>query len=103
MRHLGMLPGPRERIERAKWINASEVLTSPATGLWYPDVVPDQTVRAGERIGRVTDYFGQVIADIAAPLDGLVLYVVASPAMSAGEPLAMIGRIEADVDARVYK
>jgi len=103
MRHLGMLPGPRERIEHAKWINASEVLTSPATGLWYPDVVPDQTVRAGERVGRVTDYFGQAIADIAAPLDGVVLYVVASPAMSAGEPLAMIGRIEADVDAHVYK
>jgi predicted deacylase len=103
MRHLGMLPGPRERVERAKWIVASEVLTSPATGVWYPDVVPDQSVRAGERLGRVKDYFGEVIADIASPLDGLVLYVVVSPAMSAGEPLAMIGRIGDDVDASVYK
>ena len=103
MRHLGMLAGPRERVERPKWIVASDVLTSPATGLWYPDVMPDQTVSAGQRIGRVTDYFGQEIADIASPLDGLVLYVVVSPAMSAGEPLAMIGRVDDDVDARVYK
>ena len=103
MRHLAMLPGPRERVEHAKWIIASEVLTSPATGVWYPDVVPDQTVHAGERIGRLRDYFGEAIADIASPLDGLVLYVVVSPAMSAGEPLAMIVRIDDDVDARVYK
>jgi len=65
--------------------------------------VPDQTVRAGERVGQVKDYFGEVIADITSPLGGLVLYVVVSPAMSAGEPLAMIGRIDDDVDARVYK
>jgi len=41
----------------------------------------------------VTGYFGQTLADVRAPLDGVVLYVVASPAMSKGEPVAMVGSV----------
>jgi hypothetical protein len=103
MRHLGMVPGPRELVERPKWIVESIVMTSPGTGLWYPEVTPDQVVRAGDRVGQLTDYFGAVIAEITAPLAGTVLYVVASPAMSAAEPIAMIGRVDDRVDAHVYK
>ena len=52
-------------------------------------------------IGRLTNYFGDLIAEVTSPLEGVVLYVVVSPAMSEGEPIAMVGRV--DVDARVYK
>ena len=93
MRHLEMLPGPRERVERPRWIEPSEVLTSPETGIWYPAVEPDQVVSAGDSLGRVTGYFGQTLADVRAPLDGVVLYVVASPAMTKGEPVAMVGSV----------
>ncbi|HEX4683811.1 MAG TPA: M14 family metallopeptidase [Gemmatimonadaceae bacterium] len=91
MRHLGMLAGARETVERARWIEPSAVLTSPDTGLWYPVVRPDQTVGKGALLGRLTDYFGETIAELTAPMDGVVLYVVASPAMGRGDPVAMVG------------
>ncbi|MGH7619682.1 MAG: succinylglutamate desuccinylase/aspartoacylase family protein [Gemmatimonadaceae bacterium] len=93
IRHLGMLPGPAELVASPKWIDPSEVLTSPDTGLWYPAVNPDQRVRQGDLFGRLTDYFGETLAEVCAPLDGVVLYVVVSPAMGAGEPLGMVGRV----------
>lgn len=92
MRHLRMLPGPVELVANPRWIEPSEVLTSPGTGLWYPAVKADQTVRSGELFGRLTDYFGETIAEVRSPLDGVVLYVVASPAMGTGEPLGMVGQ-----------
>jgi predicted deacylase len=91
MRHLGMLPGEKPRLDRAIWIEPSEVLTSPGTGLWYPAVAADQHIQKGDLIGRLTDYFGTTIAEVRSPLTGVVLYVVVSPAMSRDEPIAMVG------------
>jgi predicted deacylase len=92
MRHLNMIPGHRALLERPYWIDPSEVLTSPETGTWQPTVQADETVAKGALIGRVSDYFGEIIAEVRAPMDGLVLYVVVSPAMTKGEPICMIGR-----------
>jgi uncharacterized protein len=100
MRHLDMLPGPRERCEHPVWLEPSEVLTSPVTGLWYPAVHPDQYVAAGALLGKLTDYFGVSIAEVRAPLAGIVLYVVASPAMGEGEPVAMVAAPSAHWERR---
>ena len=97
LRHLGMLPGQREMVEQPRWIEPSAVLTSPDTGLWYPAVSPDQQVNEGALLGRLTSYFGEPIAEVRAPMDGVVLYVVASPAMGTGEPVAMVGRISSGI------
>lgn len=94
MRYLGMLPGPREMVERPRWIEPSEVLTSPETGTWHPAVTPDQQVAEGALLGRLTDYFGETIAEVRSPIAGLVTYVVVSPAMGKGEPVAMVGHVK---------
>ena len=41
-------------IERPIWIDPSEVLTSPDTGLWSPAVSADQHIQKGDLIGRLT-------------------------------------------------
>lgn len=92
MRHLGMLEGINEPVERPRWIETSEVLTSPDTGTWHAAVRPDQAVRKGELLGRLTNYFGETIAEVKSPMDGVVLYIVVSPAMGKGEPIGMVAR-----------
>jgi predicted deacylase len=96
MRYLGMLPGVKDMVEHPRWIDPSVVLTSPDTGTWHPAVVPDQQVDEGALLGRLTDYFGELIAEVRSPLAGVVTYVVVSPAMAKGEPVAMVGHISAD-------
>jgi predicted deacylase len=91
MRHLEMLPGRREMVEHPVWIDPSEVLVSPETGTWHPMVQLDQHVEKDELLGYLTDYFGERIADVNSPLAGIVMYVVVSPAMAAGEAVAMVG------------
>jgi predicted deacylase len=94
MRHLEMLPGPRELVKEPFWVEPSEVLVSPDTGTWHPTVQPDQHVEQGAVMGRLTNYFGEVIAEVKSPMTGVVLYVVVSPALGKGEPLGMVGRAE---------
>ena len=91
LRYFKMLPGPVELVEHPVWIDRAEVLTSPATGLWYPQVERGHTVERGTVIGYVTDFFGEKLAEVRASFAGTVMYVIATPAMSTGEPVAMIG------------
>jgi len=72
-----------------RWLR--EVLRSPETGTWHPAVERAQMVREGALLGYLTDVFGDGRTDIRASFAGEVLYVVATPPMSRGEPLAMIG------------
>ncbi len=91
--HLKILDTPSVRIENPVWIDRSEVLRSPAAGIWHPAVEKMQSVAAGALLGRVTDPFGKVLHEARAPFAGEVLYVVATPPVNAGEPLAFVGHV----------
>lgn len=93
MRYLGMVPGPKEMVEKPRWIEPSQVIYSPGDGLWYPSVKPNQQVAEGALLGRLTDYFGASLAEVRSPFGGTIIYVVVSPAMSKGEPVAMVGTV----------
>ena len=49
----------------------------------------------GTLLGRITDPFGNVLHEMRAPFAGEVLYVVGTPPVSEGEPLAYIGVVSA--------
>ncbi|MEX0691215.1 MAG: M14 family metallopeptidase [Gemmatimonadales bacterium] len=91
LRYFRMVPGPVEMVERPLWFHRTEVLRSPATGMFRAAVERSETVAAGGLIGVVTDFFGNPVAEIRAPFSGIVLYVIGTPAMREGEPVAMIG------------
>jgi predicted deacylase len=92
MRELKMLAeGPRP-VERPVYLDPVEVLSSPATGILYPHVERDQEVSQGALLAHITDFFGAPTAEIRAPFDGVVLYVVATPPIAQGQPVACIGR-----------
>lgn len=91
MRYFKMIPGPVDMVAHPIWIERTEVLRSPATGTWHAAVERGQTVAQGTLLGTLTDFFGNTIAEIRAPFAGEVLYIIATPAMSQGEPLDMIG------------
>jgi hypothetical protein len=90
MRFLGMLPGPVEMTPAPVWLSRYEVLTSPEAGVWEAAVERGTTVAKGMVIGRVTDWFGNLLAEVKAPFDGEVMYVIGTPAMNKGEPVGMV-------------
>ncbi|MGQ0734742.1 MAG: M14 family metallopeptidase [Acidobacteriota bacterium] len=79
-------PGPRV------WIERSEVVTSAATGLFTAHVERGHPVAEGTLIGRISDFHGLVIQDVRAPFAGIVLYVLGTPPIARGEPVAFIGQ-----------
>jgi uncharacterized protein len=68
-------------LENEAWMRAT------ATGYWHPTVEVGQRVASGTVVGEVRDAFGQVLERPAAPIDGVVIFLVTSLAMNAGDPL----------------
>ncbi|MBI2466431.1 MAG: succinylglutamate desuccinylase/aspartoacylase family protein [Candidatus Rokubacteria bacterium] len=91
--HLGIMDLPSVRVERPVWLDRNEVLRAPATGVWHPVVEPMQQLAAGTLVGRLTDPYGALLHEVRAPFASLVLYVVATPPVTEGEPLAGIGAV----------
>jgi predicted deacylase len=75
------------------YLDPSAVIASPATGILYPLVERDQVVAKGTVVARITDYFGVDISLVESPLAGKVLYVVATPPIVKGQPVACVAGI----------
>ena len=92
MRELGMIEGGPAPVSRPVYLDPSVVITSPATGFLYPMVERDQHVEQGTVVARITDFFGNELAQVETPISGVVLYVVATPPITAGQPVACVGQ-----------
>jgi predicted deacylase len=95
MRHLKMLPGAVTPVEHPVWLGQLTTVRSDHDGIFYPLVVPEAYVQQGMIIGYVTDYFGNKLADVTAPLSGVVTYICSVPSMKKGDTVANIGEIAA--------
>lgn len=93
MRHLGMIKGTPEANEGVVWLSGYEVIKSPATGIFQASVRDGYAVAENGLLGQLVDAFGDRITDVRAPFAGVVNYVVGTPPVSEGEPVAMISRI----------
>ena len=91
MRHLGMRPDGPSPVASPVWIERNDVLRAGATGIFYAEVERGHTVGKGKRLGRITDFHGRTLEEVLAPYDGEILYVVGTPPVTKGEPVAMIG------------
>jgi uncharacterized protein len=93
MRYLKMVEGAPKMVEHPIFIDKNAVLRSEATGIFYPLVERGHAVAQGTLMGYVTDFFGKRVFELRAPFSGTVLYILGTPPISQGEPLAMVGQV----------
>jgi uncharacterized protein len=97
MRYLKMLPGPvTTSSQRRLWLSKITMVKSDYEGIFYPSVVPEGYVHQGMTVGYITDYFGNKIADVTAPVTGVVTLVCSVPTMKKGDNVVYIGEVGED-------
>ncbi|MGN6799121.1 MAG: succinylglutamate desuccinylase/aspartoacylase family protein [Gaiellaceae bacterium] len=90
LRHLEMLPGeprsPRSRvIGKFIWFRASQ------DAWWQPTVAAGDEVDEGQLVGTLRTLYGDVLEELRAPRDGVVLFLTTSPAVRVDGPLLGLG------------
>jgi len=91
LKHLNMIDGQPERLFDPVWIRKTTYIRSEHAGIFYPLSQGGRHVQKGELLGYLTDFFGNIIQKAIAPHDGIVMYIIATPPMSKGEPMVKIG------------
>jgi predicted deacylase len=91
MRYLQIASGTAKRVKKPVFLDPAPVIASPETGLLYPRVKRDETVKKGAVIAHITDFFGKKIAEVKSPVAGKVLYIVATPPITKGQPVGCVG------------
>jgi predicted deacylase len=91
LKHLNMIEGQPELLFDPIWIRKTTYIRSEHEGIFYPLSQGGHYVQKGELLGYLTDFFGNIIQKAIAPHDGIVMYIIATPPMSKGEPMVKIG------------
>jgi predicted deacylase len=91
LRTIGALSGRPARVEPPTVVKSFEWLRSPVEGFFHCHVRVEQMVRAREVVGDLTDLVGQPLAAVTAPVAGVVLFTVTSPAIKKNGLLLAIG------------
>jgi uncharacterized protein len=94
MGYLKMLTRPVRPVARPVWIEKVVTVSSDSSGIFYPQVLRNQVVAAGARLGYVTDYLGRKLYDVKTPEAGLILYVNALPTITKGGTIANVGVVK---------
>lgn len=94
MRFYGMIAGAPEPASDPVWIDKYEVVYSKWDGLFYPRQEMGYYVRAGQVVGTVYDYLGNLKEEVRAPFTGILLYIIHTPPCNNGEPLFEVGRVK---------
>jgi uncharacterized protein len=91
LRYLGALDGEPEPTPCQRTFASSNGFRSPVEGMWWPEVGLQEEVTQGQRIGRIESLYGDEIAEIQAPVTGMVLYLTSSPAVTEDGLLGSVG------------
>jgi predicted deacylase len=93
LRHLAALPGGTRQVKPPRRFARNAYVFAPEGGYFKPQVKLGDEIRAGQRLGRLTDFFGATVAEIVAPASGQVLYLIVNPAIPKG---GLIGGVAVD-------
>jgi predicted deacylase len=90
MRHLGMLDGDPEMPEVQVTISKRTEVTVTHGGFSHVTVKPGDYVRPGDRVATVTNWFGDVVEELTAPVEGIIVRVSRLPIAPTGSRVCNI-------------
>jgi predicted deacylase len=91
LRHLKMIDGPAPEPTPFTLLEKFHWLRSEHEGFWYPQVEVGATVRAGQELGCIKNWEGNVLQVGVSPGAGTVLFIVSSLAIHRDDPLFAVG------------
>lgn len=86
LRHYGMLPG-EARYETNRTKGSQQALLAPASGMFLPEagIEFQKSMKQGDPIGRIVSLFGDELAVLRAPADGMIFGLRALPNVTVGD------------------
>jgi predicted deacylase len=95
LRHYGMYPG-EAKYPHPRYKGEQEALLAPASGLYIPEpgVKFLTMMKKGDPIARIVDIWGDTLATLTAPADGMIFGLRALPNVQTGDWCCFFHKVE---------
>lgn len=87
----GVLKGTVRDVPKATELYGASTPMASFSGAWYPAVKLGEDVVKGQKVGEIRNLLGETVEEIISEVDGIVVYIITSLAISKGEPVLSIG------------
>ncbi|MEW6579153.1 MAG: M14 family metallopeptidase [Chloroflexota bacterium] len=98
LRHYQMIPGTPTYAE--KWYTGFQhALLAPASGLFVaePGLAYQQRMPAGALLARIVDVYGDVLAELRTPVEGMIFGLRALPTVQTGDWCCFYAQLEGEL------
>lgn len=95
MRHYGMIPG-KAKYDKNRTKGSQEALLAPASGIYLPEpgIQFLTMMKKDTRIARIVDVFGNTLAELFAPADGMIFGLRALPNVTTGDWCCFFNKVQ---------
>ena len=93
LKHVGVLDGEPIQFDHITEYRNFVWLYTPVKGIYYCTVHAGDDIIKGQDVGRIEDYFGNLLAEIKSPTTGKILFLTTSPAMKKDGLIMGIGEV----------
>ena len=93
LRHLDMIAEDEVINTGITWLSDYKVIKSPRSGIFRAVTKDGYYVAEDAVLGVLVDFFGNELLTIRTPFAGVVNYVISTPPVNEGEPVAMISKV----------
>ena len=87
---LNMYGKSSEPSQNIKHFNSQSYVSASLSGIFYSDYKAGDSLQKGAIVGYTTDEFGKVIENHHASIDGIILYMLATPPINKGDTVMCI-------------
>ena len=92
MKFLNIIDGePEKPVNKAKLITKSVYVDTETAGCWYPAAEVEDKVKKGDKLGIITDLFGNVLKEYYAEFDAEIIYRSVSLGIDKGDAVITYG------------
>lgn len=79
-----------QNTENKIFLTQQEYIKVSQNGIFYSDYKSGDLIQKGNKLGFITDEFGNILEEIFAPCNGTILYKIGTPPVNKGETLFCI-------------
>ncbi len=94
LKHLDMLPGEPIKLDKIAIVADRSSVSSAHDGFFYPTKSSGDYVLKGMKLGYITNFFHETIAEVQAERTGIIMYILGTPPVNTGDTVASIGIID---------
>lgn len=75
----------------AVYLNNQEYVKAEVAGIFHSTLKSGDYIKKGDKIGSVSNEFGNILTEIKSPVNGVILYKIGTPPINKGETVFCIG------------